>query len=51
MSVSVRCVRDHIFGTTRPIFNKFVVLIVMVVARSSSRCVGPLMIRYVFPVL
>ena len=45
--LSVRVsVRDHIFGTTRPIFIKFVVPIA--VARSSS---GGVLICYVVPVL
>jgi len=39
-------VRDHIFGTTRPIFTNFVYM--MAVARSSS---GGVVIRYVLPVL
>jgi len=29
-------VRDHIFGTTRPIFTKFLCVLPMAVARSSS---------------
>ena len=29
-------VRDHIFGTTRPIFTKFLCMLPMAVARSSS---------------
>ena len=53
MSVSV-CVcvclfvLDHISGTTRPIFTKFLCMLPMAVARSSSSGV---VIRYVFPVL
>jgi len=39
-------VRDHIFGTTRPIFTKF--LYMLCAARSSS---GGVVIRYVLPVL
>ena len=47
--VSVRLsVRDHIFGTTRPIFTNFLRMLPMAVARSSS--VG-VVICYVFPVL
>jgi len=39
-------VREHIFGTTRPIFTKFLVHVIpMAVARSSS---GGVVIRYVF---
>ena len=41
-------VRDHIFGTIRPIFNNFLRMLPMAVARSSADGV---MIRYVFPVL
>jgi len=41
-------VRDHIFGTTRPIFTKFLCVLPMVVARSSS---GGVVIHYVLPVL
>ena len=38
--------RGHIFGTTRPIFTKFLVHVIpMAVARSSS---GGVVIRYVF---
>jgi len=53
MSVSVcLCVclslRDHISGTTRPIFTKFLRMLPMAVARSFS---GGVVIRYVFPVL
>ena len=49
MSVSV-CVsvRNHISGTTRPIFAKFWYMLPMAVARSSS---GGVVIRYVLPVL
>jgi len=53
MSVSVclsvcLSVRDHIFGTTRPIFTKFLRSLPMAVARS---CSGGVVIRYVLPVL
>ena len=51
MSVSVCLsvsVRDHISGTTRPIFTKFLHMLPMAVARSFSDGV---VIRYVFPVL
>ena len=41
-------VRDHISGTTRPIFTKFLCMLPMAVARSS--CDG-VVIRYVLPVL
>ena len=41
-------VRDHIFGTTRPIFTKFLCMLSMAVARSF--CYG-VVIRYVLPVL
>jgi len=41
-------VRDHIFGTTRPMFTKFFVLVTMAVGRSSS---GGVVICYVLPVL
>ena len=52
MSVSVcACVRlsvrDHIFGTTRPIFTKFLCMLPVAAARSSS---GGVVIRYVLPV-
>ena len=49
MSVSV-CVfaRDHIFGTTRPIFTKFLCMLLMAVARSSS---GGVVMCFVLPVL
>jgi len=40
-------VRDHIFGTTRPIFTKLLCIVPMAVARSSSDAVA---IRYVLPV-
>jgi len=40
-------VRDHIFGTTRPIFTKFLCLLPMALARSFS---GGVVICYVFPV-
>ena len=40
-------VRDHIFGTTRPIFTNFLCLLSMAVARS---CSGGVVIRYVLPV-
>ena len=49
MSVSVcLSVRDHVSGTTRPIFTKFLFVLPMAVAQSSS---GGVVIRYVFPVL
>jgi len=53
MSVSVCLsvcvfVRDHIFGTTRPIFTKSLCLLPVAVARSPS---GGLVIRYILPVL
>ena len=50
ISVSV-CLsaRDHIFGTTRPIFTKFLCILPVAVARSSSG--GVVIIRYVLPVL
>jgi len=53
MSVSVcLCVclsaRDHVFGTTRPILTKFLYMLTMAVARTSS---GGFVIRYVLPVL
>ena len=41
-------VRDHIFGTTRPIFANFSCTLPMAVARSSS---GGVVICYVLPVL
>jgi len=41
-------VRDNIFGTTRPIFTKFLFMLPMAVARFSS---GGVVIRYVLPVL
>ena len=41
-------VRDHIIGTTRPIFTKFLCMLRMAVARFSS---GGVVIRYVLPVL
>jgi len=41
-------VRDHVFGTTRPILTKFVYMLTMAVARTSS---GGFVIRYVLPVL
>jgi len=49
MSVSVclsvcLSVRDHIFGTTRPIFTNFLCMLYMPVARSYS---GGVAIRYV----
>jgi len=52
MSVSVclcvcLSVRDHISGTIRPIFTKFLCMFIVVVIRSSSDGV---VIRYVFPV-
>jgi len=40
-------VRDHIFGTTRPIFTKFLCELPMAVARSSS---GGVVISYILPV-
>ena len=40
-------VRDHIFGTTRPIFTNFLCLLSMAVARS---CSGGVVTRYVLPV-
>jgi len=40
-------VRDHISGTTRPIFTNFLCLLSMAVARS---CSGGVVIRYVLPV-
>jgi len=42
------CVSDHIFGTTCPIFTKFLFMLPMAVARSSS---GGVVIRYVLSVL
>ena len=53
MSVSVSVcaclsVRDHILGTTHPIFTKFLCMLLMIVARSSS---GGVVILYVLPVL
>ena len=42
------CAHDHIFGTTRPIFNKFVCTFPMALARSA---VGGAMISCVLPVL
>ena len=49
MSVSVcLSVRNHIFGTTRPIFTNFLCLLPMALARSLS---GGVVIRYVLPVL
>jgi len=41
-------VRDHIFGPTRPIFIKFLRMLSMAVARSSS---GGVVIRYVLSIL
>ena len=41
-------VRDHISGTTRPIFTNFLCMLPMAVARSSYDGVA---IRYVLPVL
>ena len=41
-------VRDHIFGTTPPIFTKFFCLLLIAAARFSS---GGVAIRYVLPVL
>ena len=41
-------VRDHISGTTRPIFTNFLRIFPMAVARSSS---GGIVMRYVLPVL
>jgi len=51
MRVSVRLyvcfsVREHIFGTTRPFFTKFLCFLPMAVARSSSSRV---VICYVLP--
>jgi len=46
--LSCLSVRDHIFETARPIFTKFLCMLPMAVARSSS---GGVVIRYVFPVL
>jgi len=40
-------VRNHIFGTTSPIVTKFLCMLPMAVARSSS---GGVVIRYVLPV-
>jgi len=40
-------VRDHIFGATRPIFTKFLCMLLMAVARSSS---GGVVLRYVLTV-
>ena len=51
MSVSVcvcLSVRDHIFGTTRPIFTNFLCVLPMAVARS---CSGGVVIICVLPVL
>ena len=39
---------DHIFGTARPIFTKFLCVLPMAVDRSSS---GSVVICYVFPIL
>jgi len=41
-------VHDHIFGTTRSIFIKFLCILPMTVARSSS---GGVVIRYILSVL
>ena len=41
-------VRDHIFGTTRPIFTVFLCMLPMAVAQSSC---GGVVICYVLPVL
>ena len=41
-------VRDHVFGTTRPIFAKFLRMLPMAVARSYS---GGVVIRSILPVL
>jgi len=41
-------VRDHVFGTTRPIFAKFLCMLPMAVARSYS---GGVVIRSILPVL
>jgi len=41
-------VSEHIFGTTRPLFTKFLCMLPMAVARSSS---GGVVICYVLPVL
>jgi len=46
--LSCLSVRDHIFETARPIFTKFLCMLPIAVARSSS---GGVVIRYVFPVL
>ena len=40
-------VRDHIFGSTRPIFTNFLCMLPMAVARFSS---GAVVIHYVLPV-
>jgi len=53
MSVSVclcvcLSVRDHIYGTTRPIFTSFLCMLPMAVARSFT---GGVVIRYILPVL
>jgi len=53
MSVSAVCVgvclsvRDHIFGTTRPIFINFLYMLPTAMARSFS---GIVVLRYVLPV-
>ena len=47
LRVSLVSVRNHIFGTTRPIVTKFLCMLPMAVARSSS---GGVVIRYVLPV-
>jgi len=41
-------VHDHIFGTTHPIFTKFLCMILMAMAQSSY---GGVVVRYVLPVL
>ena len=47
LCVTCLSVRDHIFGTTRPIFTKLFTCVTMAVARSSF---GGVVIRYVSPV-